>query len=62
MLQFAEVPAYKRLGAGGVADNDQIADFMDVEDLVGEEELQEVEQFNPKSKTTNMSSLLRQIN
>ena len=39
-----------------------MADFVGVEDLVDQEELQDAEQFNPKSKTTNMSSLLKQIN
>ena len=43
-------------------DNDQIADFIGVDDLVDAEELQDAEHFNPKSKTTNMSSLLKQIN
>lgn len=39
-----------------------MADFVGVDDLVGQDELQEVEQLNPKSKTVNMSSLLKQIN
>ena len=39
-----------------------MADFMGHEDLVDAEDFQEMDQFNPKSKTTNMSSLLKQIN
>ena len=66
MLQFAAegIPQYQRLAAGGGynggASNDQLAD---VEVLAQDEDLDDLEQWNnPKSKTTNMSSMLKQIN
>ena len=71
MLQFAEqhVPNnqfHQRYGGGGRLpkkfDNDQIADYIGVDDLVDQDEFDDPEHFNPKSKTTNMSSILKQIN
>ena len=41
-----------------------MADLVDVEDLLAgeDDDMNDPEAFNPKSKTTNMSSLLKQIN
>jgi len=56
MLQFAEHNRLRGLAETGY---DQIAEFIGADHLGGAEELHDVEQWNPKSKTTNMSSLLK---
>lgn len=63
MLQFADNMANQHRYGGGnniASDNDQMADFCGIDDLVDQDELNEVEHLhNPKAKTTNMSSLLK---
>ena len=62
MLHFEEmnqISGHHHLRYAADTGDDQIADFIGTDGL---DELHEAEQRNPKSKTTNMGSLLKQIN